>query len=1483
MRTQAGETIQGTLVDIDEDCLVILAGDEEILLEAEAIQMVRRIPGGGDDATRSGPAGADTRPVAAIAAADAPAPDPAPAAPAPATAPPVAEPPAAEPAAAVFPAAARDALAALEERVRGLALDIGEPKFEVYTDDLDEPQRTQLQREVRSIGDSYAYAVKTKDGAKVDQCVRRLRSIAERHEAADCLQTAGRITWHRGDRPKTLGLLTEAADALRDTAACFDLAMAQRLTGNGTYPATLRNSLREDSDPDDPALHALIAAVLVDGTGHDQLAGLLVQAAAWPPGATRKAVLHGGLLCVSLPELAGFPVGLWDAPHVPADAFALVAAQLHAQPAPALPARPAAPPAPPGQTAGPATPLLVAHASPAPPPAATAGPAPATVRPLPDDAQVKALADGVAKCLGRGDLAAAERGLADLKSLAPKHSRTWGAEKAVAQARSLPRRPQGSGGAGTLVYQAGPDRGPFARAETAMHLEDYTTAQREYRLAIESGDEPTRAVRRLATLLSTRLKRGEDALALLEREKHRFRTEAELWAWSIQHSTVLEHYGKWEEALAELRGMLERRPSGEERIRLIRRIELALLKTFRAEEARDLLKEELRRDPSQSGLQAELDRLADAIARGTVSKIEGLLQRQYTWTTDVSPLLTFHLDRCEYRGVRAERVARKNFTEDDIKRLDDLVSGRAKGRLGTSYPRERADYNLSAARIMRDWGRTDEDFRRWLRFFAAAMGDACALEAKGNADVIRTYYLEAVSVNTKWDDLADVKLRQLVMSFTKSDVSLLGGLPHLEDALALVMKQKDLTRMVMATLLMVPTTGETGKRLIRRIWAHRTTRELFRKALPQYLGTNVAVADEAGFTEAWLAAARKDRERREVYGQIRVLAEQVPALTALDRHTTELAHVAEQVDDLASTTDRERLRQCRAIVDDLRDYARQSVYVERERLQGKTNQTIRDLLHECESAPTGFSLQFLHPYLQSLEADLRADFDAYQKNAEPESLRVELVVDRFVPKSGKVDVQLQVSNQPDASPVSNVELTVRPSGDYTTSQATVAVSESIAAGESKTCRISLTASETAIEQELITLDVRISYTLRSQRRVNANVESKSIRLHTDTAWTEIPNPFSAGVPVENPDMFMGRDALIANLAEALTGPQRGSVIVYGQKRAGKSSVLFHLSERLTLPNVAVGISVQDLAGSVSYADFLYRIGSAVHGKFGDLAADHGWDAGALPVPDLDHIRGAPQLRFFEYMRELQAWQRNVPQLADSHVILLIDEFSMLHREIRVGNLPDSFMKGWKATLERGFFRCVLVGNDLMPRFIQEFPNEFQVAAEERVSYLDPTPATELIERPIRHPDKSSRYRGDAVKRILQLTGRSPYYIQLFCQQLVQYMNSEDVRGPAIGPADVEAVADKLVVTLGDNQFDNLLTPGDSEVTDISGDLVIAVLRATKRETGRAMYHELDPRAHPDAERVIRDLHRREVLEQMSGNRYRIRVGLFSQWLQHRWA
>ncbi len=1403
----------------------------------------------------------------------------------------------------VFPEAATRALGELERSVQSTQLEIGPLDWEIYTDDLDTETRLRLSRDLVAIQNRYRHALMAKDTGRILQCVGSLQEMANEYDAQDALQVAGQILWHLGEREKARDLFAEAADALNDASSCFDLAMAQRATDEGEHaPRTLRNCVTEKSSDRSLGLWALTAIVLSEGTGRAELAGLVRDAGSWRPCPARLAVLHCGLLCVSRTGLTGFPAGQWDSPNVDESAFTLLAQAMHPAPAPGV-----------SRTVQAAETVAQVEVPPTAPPKPAAAPAkPAAPQPAADVNELKAK---IYVSLNRKAIPDAEQALAELKRAAPGDSVTWQAEQAVAFARASeapkprpPAHPVAGAGNRPATAVASPaaaqsrkqavhystqsnNTSPFQRAEEALSRRNHNQARQLFELAITEGDKPTRAVRRLAELLSTRLKNRNEAIAVLEAHKGLFKTDSDRWAWSQLRSTICEHAGRWQEAGDELRDMLDRAPTHDDRIKILKRTTAALIKTDEPDEAKDLLEQELEAHPDELALQAILDQLNQAMVTGVYSTIEATLQVQAEAASELSPLLRFHLERCQYWGVRAESLARREFTGDDIEWLDNLVSGRRRRVLGKDRPRERAEANLSAARIMQDLGITDDGFRRRLRYFAAAMGDACVLDARGHADVIRTYYSEAVGVRGEWDDTTLILLKQLVMSFVQSDVRLLDvpGLPTtLEATLVRVMNEKHLTEKVLVMLLALPTQGETATRLIKKIWNDKDTREIFRKALAAHLGRPVSGSNQRTFTEAWLQAADLDRNRRKVYRQITALTEAGAALPVLDRHSDQLKRISQEMSGLASATDQMRTADCLAVVTSLREYMTQTAYVERERLFGAVRSGIRDKVKEFEEAPTVLSLGVLHPYLLALAQEVEANFSQYAANSEPDNLTVEQLIDRYLPSDGIVTVQLQVFNGADASPVSNVELEVIASDDYFTGpRDVISVAESIGAEDSRTCLVSLVASRRAIEQELITLNCRVHFTLRSGRRVTAPAKTFSIRLHPDEEWVEIPNPYSAGLPVENPDMFKGRDRMIADLITTV-GRSKGSVVVYGQKRAGKSSVLYHLKQNLAPPLLAVNLSMLELAGTVTFEDLLYRIGLEFHRKLGDEAETLELDTDLPPEPDLAQIRQAPLPTLIDYMLRLQRWVKRVPELADCQLVLLMDEFSVIHREIRVGKLPEDFMKGWKALLEKGFFRCVLVGNDLMPRFISEFPNEFQVALTKRVSYLDEIYARQLIEEPIRLPDETSRYRGNAVDRILELTGCSPYYIQLFCQRLVQYMNREDVRAPTIGPADVDAVTRQLIFSeLGENHFDNLLTPGDSEVTDISPTLVIEVLRATRRESGPNMYHEVNPDAHPDAHpdaaRVMEDLLRREVVKRLSGNRYRIQVGIFSEWLQHRWG
>ena len=125
----------------------------------------------------------------------------------------------------------------------------------------------------------------------------------------------------------------------------------------------------------------------------------------------------------------------------------------------------------------------------------------------------------------------------------------------------------------------------------------------------------------------------------------------------------------------------------------------------------------------------------------------------------------------------------------------------------------------------------------------------------------------------------------------------------------------------------------------------------------------------------------------------------------------------------------------------------------------------------------------------------------------------------------------------------------------------------------------------------------------------------------------------------------------------------------------------------------------------------------------------------------------------------------------------------------------------------------------MPKFKQKFANEFGTTQDERVNYLKHDDAIRLIDEPIHIGGKQgeSRYREQAIERILDLTAGSPFYIQIICNRLVEYMNRKHIM--LVTEADVEYVKNELVQgvnALSQDKFENLINSGDTS-DDAIGD------------------------------------------------------------------
>jgi hypothetical protein len=471
----------------------------------------------------------------------------------------------------------------------------------------------------------------------------------------------------------------------------------------------------------------------------------------------------------------------------------------------------------------------------------------------------------------------------------------------------------------------------------------------------------------------------------------------------------------------------------------------------------------------------------------------------------------------------------------------------------------------------------------------------------------------------------------------------------------------------------------------------------------------------------------------------------------------------------------------------------------------------------------------------------------------------------------------------------------------------VVLRESLRGGSSITAEVPVRVTEEAEQAEVFTLYYALRFSTRSGKD-QVQEDRVSVPLYPASSFRTFASPYrnyAGGQPIMERHMLFGRDEYIREIVALLTSsPVQISHVIYGQMRSGKSSILYQLESELAYPYIPVLYSIGELVEDMksdTLAVFMHEIVRRVQQVL--LGMDETREIGEqLPEVPFETFRERPQSALDSFFTALRARVRPLPPERQPHIVLLLDEFTYLYGSILNGDLPETFMRAWKALRERSYFSCIVVGQDYMPKFRDLYSNEFQVSEPRRVGYLAPEDARKLIEEPTRIPlddpqrPGQSRFQGAAgeaaITRLIELTDGNPFYLQGLCHRLATYMNVhravlatdvyvEHVKHQAISVSS----SDEKVQRLALSDFANLLWSGDPSPDAISKEDALAVLRIIARESRNQedcpAERIVGAVTTAPVERILADLCLRDVLSQPKAGRYRMKVGLFKEWLIER--
>ncbi len=275
---------------------------------------------------------------------------------------------------------------------------------------------------------------------------------------------------------------------------------------------------------------------------------------------------------------------------------------------------------------------------------------------------------------------------------------------------------------------------------------------------------------------------------------------------------------------------------------------------------------------------------------------------------------------------------------------------------------------------------------------------------------------------------------------------------------------------------------------------------------------------------------------------------------------------------------------------------------------------------------------------------------------------------------------------------------------------------------------------------------------------------------------EIDSPYIIGVPLTlEQQIFTGRDDIGTRIEQLLLDRRRPPLLLYGQRRMGKTSLLNNLGK--LLPNSIIPMFV-DLQGAPSSAKdstgFLFNLAKQM------IISAKRQSAVTLPPLTRETLENDPFTNFDEWLDKVEE------TLEQNTALLMLDEFEVLDSAISKGRFDEEDILGMLRHLiqHRPKFKVLIAGSHTIEEY-QRWASYLINVQVVGISYLLEHEARQLIENPIE--DFTLRYEADAVERILQLTRCHPFLVQLMCSELVALKNEQEPSIRRLATlADVEA-------------------------------------------------------------------------------------------------
>jgi len=278
--------------------------------------------------------------------------------------------------------------------------------------------------------------------------------------------------------------------------------------------------------------------------------------------------------------------------------------------------------------------------------------------------------------------------------------------------------------------------------------------------------------------------------------------------------------------------------------------------------------------------------------------------------------------------------------------------------------------------------------------------------------------------------------------------------------------------------------------------------------------------------------------------------------------------------------------------------------------------------------------------------------------------------------------------------------------------------------------------------------------------------------------SEWVNPYIAGAPVAETKMFFGRADVFDWIEQNLTGRYADHIlVVHGQRRVGKTSVLKQLHNRLPERYVPVFFDFQGRTHT-TLDRFLWWLSREIVRV---LKQDRGI---VVPTPEQAAFSKDPDYLDSQFLPGLQ------PVLGEHTLLLTFDEFDNLEesevKQALARPLVD-YLRRLMGSAGLNFIFSIGSSGRKLENMQASYTEFFKAALYKKISFLGQENCFDLITQPV---EGVLAYDLDAVNRIYAITSGHPYFTQLLCHELFSQCQRTEQR--QVRESDVSNVLDDVV-------------------------------------------------------------------------------------------